>query len=305
MKYLKLSDNVRESSVIGMGCMRIARKTPEELEELIRTALEWSINFFDHADIYGGGISEELFGKVLKKQPELREQMVIQSKCGINKGMYDFSKEYILKSVDGILERLNTTYIDSLLLHRPDTLMEPEEVCAAFEELYNSGKVLSFGVSNMNPFQIELLQSALPYKLTANQMQVSLAHSRLIDEGICVNTDWDNGVVRNSGNREYLKLKDMTLQAWSPLQYGMFRGTFLNNEDYAELNEKLQELADKYGVEKDGIALSWILRLPQKVQVITGTANPEHIRSAARATDVELTRREWYDLYKSAGNRLP
>ena len=305
MKYLNLADNIPEASVIGIGCMRIAAKEKKDVEEIIRTSLDCGINFFDHADIYGGGKSEQLFGEVLKDDPSLRDQMVIQSKCGINKGMYDFSKEHILSSVDGILERLNISYLDSLLLHRPDALMNPQEVCEAFTQLYESGKVRSFGVSNMNRFQMELLQANIPYTLTANQLQLSIAHTPLIDEGINVNTAWDNGIVRASGTLEYLKQNNITLQTWSPLQYGMFKGIFIDNEEYPQLNEQLQVLADKYGVSKDTIAYSWLLRLPQKVQVIIGTTSPERIKKAAKATEITLTAREWYDLYKAAGNRLP
>ncbi len=305
MKYITLAENIKETSVIGIGCMRIGSKEKKDVEEIIRTALDCGINFFDHADIYGRGKSEELFGEVLKDNPGLRDKMVIQSKCGINMGMYDFSKGHIINSVNGILERLNTDYIDSLLLHRPDVLMESQQVKEAFCELYETGKVKSFGVSNMNRFQMELLQSSLPYQLTANQLQLSLAHTPLIDEGINVNTAWDNGIVRTSGTLEYLKLNNITLQTWSPLQYGMFQGIFIDNDNYKELNERMQVLADEYGVTKDTIAYSWLLRLPQKVQVITGTTTPARIKNAAKAADIELTARQWYDLYKAAGNRLP
>ncbi len=305
MKYITLSENIKDTSVIGIGCMRIGSKEKKDVEEIIRTALDCGINFFDHADIYGRGRSEELFGEVLKDNPDLRDKMVIQSKCGINMGMYDFSKEHIINSVNGILERLNTDHLDSLLLHRPDILMEPQQVKEAFSELYESGKVKSFGVSNMNRFQMELLQNCLPYQLTANQLQLSLAHTPLIDEGINVNTGWDNGIVRASGTLEYLRLKDIVLQTWSPLQYGMFQGIFIDNEKYSELNDQLQILADQYGVTKDTIAYSWLLRLPQKVQVITGTTTPARIVNAAKAADIKLTARQWYDLYKAAGNRLP
>ena len=305
MKYIKLSENTPDVSVIGIGCMRIGAKEKKDVEEIIHTSLECGINFFDHADIYGGGRSEELFGEVLKDNPALRERMVIQSKCGINKGMYDFSKEHIINSVNGILQRLNVDYLDCLLLHRPDVLMEPQQVSEAFTVLYESGKVRSFGVSNMNRFQIELLQNSIRYPLTANQLQLSLAHTPLIDEGINVNTGWDGGIVRASGTLEYLKLNDVTLQTWSPLQFGMFRGLFIDNEEFPELNERLRILAETYGVTKDTIAYSWLLRLPQKVQVIAGTTSPGHIRNAAQASDISLTARQWYELYKAAGNKLP
>ncbi len=305
MKYIKLAENVQDVSVVGIGCMRIAAREKKDVETLIHTALDQGINFFDHADIYGRGESERLFGEVLKGDPSLRDRMVIQSKCGINMGMYDFSRQHIIEAVNGSLERLNTDHLDSLLLHRPDVLMDLAQVRDAFEELYESGKVRSFGVSNMNRFQIEMMQSSLPYTLTADQLQLSLAHTPLIDEGINVNTGWDNGIVRSSGTLEYLKLNEMVLQTWSPLQYGMFQGAFINNEKFPELNEQLQKTADSYGVGKDTIAYSWLLRLAQKVQVITGTTTTERIMNAAKAAEITLTAREWYELYKSAGNRLP
>jgi predicted oxidoreductase len=305
MKYIMMAENIPAVSVIGVGCMRIASHKKEEVEELVRTALDNGINFFDHADIYGRGESERLFGEVLRDDLQLRDRMVIQSKCGINAGMYDFSREHIIEAVNGSLERLHTDHLDSLLLHRPDVLMESDQVREAFTQLYESGKVRSFGVSNMNRFQIELLQSGLPCQLTSDQLQLSLAHTPLIDEGFNVNTGWDNGIVRASGTLEYLRLKGMILQTWSPLQYGMFQGILLDEEKYPELNQQLQKLADKYSVSRDTIAYSWLLRLPQKVQVITGTTSPERLIRAARAAEVELSAREWYELYKSAGNRLP
>ena len=254
---------------------------------------------------YGGGKSEELFGSLLKQEPGLRSSIILQSKCAIHDGMYDFSREYILNAVDGILQRLNTDYLDILLLHRPDALMEPQEVAEAFDLLQESGKVHQFGVSNMNRFQMELLRASLHQELCVNQLQMSLAHTPMIDSGICVNTQFSDTFMRDAGTLEYCRLNDMIIQTWSPLQKGFFQGVFLNDPQYKKLNVKLSELAQKYQVQPDTIAYAWLLRYPTKMQIITGTTKPSRIRSAAAACDVELTRKEWYDLYTAAGNRLP
>lgn len=305
MKYIQFGTDRTEVSVIGIGTMRIAGMTHDETDALIRCALLQGINFFDHADIYGGGKSEEIFGSVLKADPALREKMFIQSKCAIHDGMFDFSKDYILKSVDGILERLQTDYIDSLLLHRPDALMEPEEVQEAFAQLHRAGKVKNFGVSNMNPSQMELLKSKVEYPLCANQVQLSIVHTPLFDAGFNINMADEPAVMRDGGTLEYCRIHNMAVQTWSPLQVGYFGGVFLNNENYKELNELINEIAAGYGVGADTIAYAWNLRYPGKMQVITGTTKPERIISAAAAADVNLTRKQWYDLYKAAGNRLP
>ena len=305
MKYINIRGNENPVSVIGIGTMRIAGMNPYEVDTFVHTALDNGINFFDHADIYGGGKSEEVFGDLLAKQPELRDKMFIQSKCGIRNGYFDFSKEHILNSVDGILKRLRTDHIDSLLLHRPDALMEPEEVEEAFSELYKAGKVRYFGVSNHNPFQMELLKSKVTADLWSNQLQMSIVHTPLIDAGLNVDMEDDPAVMRDGGTLEYCRRKDMVVQVWSPLQIGYFGGVFLGHPDYAELNDMLNALADEYQVSADTIAYAWILRYPGKMLVNTGTTRPDRIVSAAKAVDITLTRKQWYDLYKAAGNRLP
>lgn len=304
MKYLNPGQN-SDVSKIGIGCMRIADMSTQAVDALVRTALDEGINFFDHADIYGGGKSEEVFGALLAADPGLRDKMFIQSKCAIHDGLYDFSGDYIRKSVDGILARLHTDHLDSLLLHRPDPLMDPEEVGEVFDELQQSGKVLNFGVSNMNRYQMELLSSGVRQKLWADQLQMSLAHTPLIDEGINVNTHFDGGVMRTAGTLEYCRMNDVVVQTWSPLQKGFFGGVFLGDSEYAELNRVLDELAEKYGVTADAIAYAWLLRYPAKMQVVLGTTNPSRVCSAAKAAEIELTRSEWYALYKAAGNQLP
>lgn len=305
MKYLKFG-NLREPvSVIGIGCMRIAGMSSDELDRYVRVSLEHGINFFDHADIYASGKSEEIFGNLLSKDPALRNRMFLQSKCAIHDSMYDFSKEYILKSVDGILKRLQTTHLDSLLLHRPDALMEPEEVAEAFHILKDSGKVLNFGVSNMNRFQMEFLENKLSDGLAINQLQMSIAHTPLIDAGINVNMMSDAAIMRDAGTLEYCRMKDAVIQTWSPLQKGFFGGTFIGSEEYKDLNAALNALAEKYHVTSDAVAYAWLLRFPAKMQVIIGTTNPDRIKNAAKAAEIELTRSEWYELYRAAGNKLP
>ena len=305
MKYIEFSSAKEKVSVIGAGTMRIAGFDEPTAEEFVKTALDSGINFFDHADIYGGGRSEEVFGRLLAAQPDLREKMFIQSKCGIRKGYFDFSKEYILSAVDGILERLHTDYIDSLLLHRPDALMEPEEVNEAFNELKAAGKVRHFGVSNMNRYQMDLLKSKVQEELCANQVQLSIVHTPLFDAGLNINMADNPAVMRDGGTLEYCRMNGMAIQTWSPLQVGYFAGTFLNDDRYPELNQLMDELAGRYNVGKDVIAYAWNLRYPAKMQVITGTSKPSRLADAAKAADIVITHQEWSALYRPAGNRLP
>ncbi len=290
---------------IGLGCMRIdGLKEKKAVETLIAGAMEAGINFFDHADIYGGGESERLFGECMDAFS--REEMILQTKCAIRPGIcYDFSKEYILSSVEGSLKRLQTDYVDILLLHRPDTLMEPDEVAEAFETLKRTGKVRCFGVSNMNPGQIALLEQAVPGQIIFDQVQFSLAHCPIIDSGINFNMAADEGINRDGGLLEYARLKKITLQAWSPFQYGMFAGIFIGSEKYPELNKVLDELAEKYAVTPNAVAVAWIMRHPAGIQTIVGSTNVSRVRDISRAADIVLTREEWYRLYLAAGKKLP
>ena len=305
MRYFEFGCTKRKVSVIGLGCMRMDDLTAKQVDSVIKASLDNGINFFDHADIYGDGECEKKFGAAMKRDKSLRDRIFIQSKCTIRDGLYDFSRDYILQSVDGILSRLGTDRLDSLLLHRPDALMELDDVREAFEKLYSEGKVHSFGVSNMNRFQMELLQSGVSFPIVADQVQLSLAHTPLIDEGINVNTMFNGAVTRSSGTLEYCRLKGIIVQTWSPLQKGFFDGCFIGDPEYAELNQVLDRLADKYNVKADSVALAWLLRYPARIQVIIGTMNPKHIQSAAKAADFTLTREEWYELYRAAGNELP
>ena len=292
-------------SVFSLGCMRIAGKSDKERDSLINTALSLGINHFDHADIYGGGECETVFGKFLAENPWAREKMVIQSKCGIRKDQFDFSKEHIIKSVEGSLSRLQTDSLDTLLLHRPDALMEPQEVAEAFSELEKSGKVKSFGVSNFNPMQLKLLQSAVKQKLSANQLQFSLMHTGMIDFGINTNTKFEGSVNRDGSILDYCRMEDITVQAWSPYQYGFFEGVFIDNEKFPQLNKALEEVGEAHNISKSAVASAWILRHPAKMQVILGTTNTDRLKEICKAAEISLSRSEWYKLYIAAGNKLP
>ncbi len=306
MKKIPLSTTQKEIPVIAAGCMRIDSLSQNALCQYIETYMEAGINFFDHADIYGNGICEELFGKAFIKTGIKREDVIIQSKCGIVPGvMYDFSKDHILKSVDSILQRLQMDYLDILLLHRPDALMEPEEVAAAFDILETSGKVLHFGVSNQKPMQIELLQKYAKQKLIINQLQFSIPVSNMIASGMEVNMQTDGAIDRDGSILDYCRLHDITIQTWSPFQYGFFEGVFIGSDKYPELNALLDKLAKKYNVTPTTIASAWILRHPAKMQLISGSTSPQRIKEIAAASDITLTREEWYQLYLTAGHILP
>ncbi|MGC9140382.1 aldo/keto reductase [Athalassotoga sp.] len=305
MRTIEIANGEIRSSEIALGCMRIADMSVKDVSKLINTALEEGINFFDHADIYGGGKSEELFGTALKEMKGVREKIFIQTKCGIRDGYYDFSRDHILEAVDGSLKRLKTDYIDVLLLHRPDALVEPEEVAEAFSILHASGKIRNFGVSNHNPMQIELLNQYLNQRIIVNQLQFSITNTGMIDAGLNVNMQIDKSVDRDGSVLDYCRLNGITIQAWSPFQYGFFEGTFLDNPKFKTLNDEMDKVAKKYDVPKSAIPIAWILRHPAKIQPIVGTTNPKHLKEICQASNVNLTRKEWYDLYKAAGNKLP
>lgn len=305
MRKIKLGTSSLEVPVIAVGCMRIKSLDKDEAERFVRTALEEGANFFDHADIYGGGSCEEIFADAVGMNDDIREKIVLQSKCGIRKGMFDFSKEHILESVDGILKRLKTDYLDVLLLHRPDALVEPEEVAEAFDLLESSGKVRHFGVSNQNPMQIELLKKSVKQPLVANQLQLSITNATMISSGINVNMENDSAVNRDGSVLDYCRLNDITIQPWSPFQYGFFEGVFLGSDKFPELNRKIDEIAAKYEVSNTTIAIAWLLRNPARMQPVTGTMNIGRLKDCCKASDVNLTRQEWYEIYRAAGNVLP
>ena len=306
MRRQMLGKSMLEVPVVAAGCMRIQGMDETEVDEYIHTCLELGIQFFDHADIYGKGACESLFGRVFEQTEFRREDIILQSKCGIVPGvMYDFSKEHILQSVEESLRRLRTDYLDILLLHRPDALMEPEEVAEAFDLLEGSGKVRHFGVSNHTPMQIQLLKKCVRQDLLVNQLQFSIPFSNMVASGLEANMLTDGAVNRDNSVLDFCRLHDMTIQAWSPFQYGMFEGIFIGNEKFSELNKVLDRLAEKYGVTQNAIAVAWIMRHPAGIQTIVGSTNLKRIQDISKASDIVLSREEWYEIYLAAGKMLP
>ncbi len=312
MKKIRLGKSEIFSSQLALGCMRINEMSIDAVEELIDTAIEQGITMFEHADIYGkwenGQVSpdsEILFGKVLEKRPELREKIQIQTKCGIIPGHYDLSKEHILEAVNGSLERLKTDYVDLLVLHRPDTLMEPEEIAEAFDILEKDGKVRNFGVSNFNVMQFKMLQRAVKQPLIVNQLQFGIGYTALVDSGIQANTNFEGSSIKDGSFLEYSRINEITIQPWSPLQVGWFEGVFIDHPDYKELNEVLGRIANEQNTNKGAVAIAWILRHPANMQVVLGTTKPNRLIETCEACKIELTRKEWYEIYAAAGHTIP
>ncbi|MBO7673783.1 MAG: aldo/keto reductase [Atopobiaceae bacterium] len=309
MRYIEFGANAAKVSEVILGMMRIANKTPEQVAELIQTALDCGINAVDTAPIYGP--SEAIIGNAFAKTPGLRDRVWLQTKLGIrphprlSANYFDFSYEHIMESVDNSLRALQTDHIDSLLLHRPDALMEPDEIARAFQELHDAGKVLDFGVSNQNPAMMRRLAKHLPFPIQANQVQIAAAFTPMFDAFFNVNMQNDASVMRDGGILEYGAEHGMAIQAWSVLQHGYFGGVFLDNPDYEELNAALERIAADHGVTTTAVAINWVLRYPAKMQAIVGTTRPERIRQSAAACDWTMTREEWYEVYLSAGNKLP
>ncbi|MDD3413495.1 MAG: aldo/keto reductase [Lachnospiraceae bacterium] len=305
MKKINLGNSSLQVPNIAVGCMRINSIDPQKAEAFVQKSLELGANFFDHADIYGGGECERIFADAIHMSPQVRENIILQSKCGIRPGMFDFSKEHILTSVDGILKRLKTDYLDVLLLHRPDALVEPEEVAAAFDELETSGKVRHFGVSNQKPMQIMLLQKFVKQPIIANQLQLSITNATMIGNGLEVNMLTDNAIDRDGSILDYCRVHDITIQPWSPFQYGFFEGVFLDNNKFPELNKTVNQIAEKYHVTNTTIAIAWLLRHPANMQPVIGTMNQNRLEEICKASDIYLTKEEWYQIYISTGNKLP
>ncbi|MGB4135037.1 MAG: aldo/keto reductase [Microbacterium sp.] len=309
MKTVPFGSETAPAVIAGM--MRIPDKTDAEVRELYDTARAAGVDFFDHADIYGGAmhVCESRFADALRLSPAERSEIVLQTKAGIvpSQQMFDFSYEHLIAQVEGSLKALRTDYLDVLLLHRPDALVEPEEVAGAFDELAAAGKVRAFGVSNHTPRQIDLLRTAVTQPLIANQLQLSITHSPIIAQPMAMNmhgTD-QSTVLDGGGIVEYCRINGITIQAWSPFQAGFFTGVFLGNPDYPELNAVIDRLAEKHGVTPIGIATAWITRHPAQMQVVLGTTTPQRVADAAAGADVVLTRAEWYELFRAAGHIVP
>ena len=308
MIYQNIAGKIDKASSIILGCMRMPALNKNEAVDLISHAFGEGINYFDHATIYGNGEAETRFGEAFKDTGLKRDEVIIQSKCGlhIDRQEFDWSKEDIIESVEGSLKRLDMDYLDVLLLHRPDLLFDPAEVAEAFDRLENEGKVRYFGVSNVTPGQLTLLKKYVEQPLVINQLQFSLDQTQLIDGGLYMNNmTTDRSIDRDNGVLDYCRLNDITIQAWSPLQKGMFGGCFIGDPEYKKLNDVLNNLADKYKVKPAAVAIAWILRHPAKIQAIAGTMNKEHLKDICDAASFKLTHHEWYELYLASGKFLP
>ncbi len=311
MKTFEIAQTGITAPAVVLGLMRIENKSDDEIRDLVRTARDLGIDFLDHADIYGSEIHacERRFAQALALSPSERDEIVIQTKAGIvpDGPYFDFSYDHLVRSVEGSLQALGTDYIDVLLLHRPDALVEPEEVARAFDELHASGKVRHFGVSNHTPAQIDLLMTAVTRPIVANQVQLSIPHAPLIAQGVAANMQaLEQSVSRDFGLIDYSRSKGITLQAWSPYQGGFFTGVFVGDrENFAELNDVLDRLAEKYGVTPNGIATAWITRHPANIQVVLGTTTPSRVAEAAAGADIVLDRADWYALFRAAGYTVP
>lgn len=313
MEKIKLGGSSLEASRIVLGCMRIADMEDRALAKHINRAIELGINLFDHADIYGDGECERKFSKVLTSEVN-REDILLQSKCGIRHAgdsnrkedqYYDLSKDYILDSVDGILERLGTDYLDLLMLHRPDALMEPGEIAEAFDRLHDSGKVRHFGLSNFHTTQFDFVQKHTDHKLVTNQVQFGVGAPHMINSRMQANTPFEGAGDRDGGLLEHSRLNDVTLQAWSPFHYGYFEGIIMDDPKYRTLNDVLEDIGHSHGLTKNAVAVAWILRHPANMQTIIGTTNTSRLEDIAKAGDIRLSREEWYRIYKAAGHMLP
>lgn len=306
MKMIRIGKNMEKDPAVVVGMMRFSSLNKEEAEHYVMHAVERGANYFDHADIYDAGACEALFGEVLKQHASLREQLVIQSKCGIVPGkMYDLSREHIVTSVDASLKRLHTEYLDYLILHRPDALMDPEEIAYTMDYLVKQGKVAKFGVSNMNPMQLELLLRYVRQPIAINQLQLSLPHSNMIAAGLETNMTSEGAINRDGYVLDYCRVHNITIQAWSPFQYGQIEGCFIDNPKFEALNEVMATLAKRYDTSKTAIAAAWIFRHPANMQLVAGTTKEDRLDEIIAASRLKLKREEWYALYMAAGHILP
>lgn len=311
MKTIELTGVERPAPNVVLGLMRIQDLDDDTVRTLIRTARDAGIDFFDHADIYGSSLHgcELRFAAAMRLSSSERAEITLQTKAGIvGDGPYfDFSYEHIVDSVEGSLRALDTDYIDILLLHRPDALVEPDEVARAFDDLEAAGKVRAFGVSNHTPRQIDLLKKSVRQPIVANQIQLSITHSPTIAQGVAANMHGEEQSLTLDGGGiiDYCRLHDIAVQAWSPFQAGFFTGVFLDSPDYPELNAVIDRLARRYDVPPIAIAVAWITRHPARMQVVLGTTSPERVSGAAEGSDIPLTRAEWYELFRAAGYRVP
>ena len=325
MKTQTLGSSDLQVTRIAYGCMPlggewddspISESTRKEALRSIHAALDQGMNFYDHADIYCIGKSEEVFAAIWQEVPGLRSKIIVQSKCGIrfagepnpnSPHRFDFSYDHILRSVEDSLKRLKTDYLDVLLLHRPDPLVEPEEVARAFDELHPAGKVRWFGVSNHTAAQLDLLRAFVRQPIVTNQVAFNLIHTDMLDEGIVFNQD-NAMLARDEGTIEYCRLHNITLQSWGSLAWGLLSGKApdMPSEKITRTAALVTEMARAKGVSVEAIIIAWILRHPARIQAIIGTTRPERIAAACQADGVELEREEWYRLFTAGrGESLP
>ena len=306
MRMISLGKSGLQVPTLAVGCMRINTLSSSEAQSFVQAALDIGANFFDHADIYGSGTCEEIFAQAIGMNASVREKIFIQSKCGIRPGVaFDFSKKHILEAVDGSLKRLQTDYLDVLLLHRPDALVEPEEVAQAFDILESAGKVRHFGVSNQTPMLMQLLKKYVKQDFVANQLQLSITNATMISQNLHMNMLDDDALIRDGSVLDFCRIHDITVQPWSPFQYGFFEGVFLDNEKFPQLNATIDQIAQEYSVSNTTIAMAWLLRHPANMQPVTGTMNIQRLQDCVKATQICLTRDQWYAIYMAAGNTLP
>lgn len=310
MKQFQIGRSGPVASSVVLGLMRIAAMEAAQIRALVDTAQEAGITMIDHADIYGRHpvhTCESRFAQAMRLTQAQREAWVIQTKAGIREGYFDFSKDHLIRSLEGSLKALKTDYIDIFLLHRPDALMEPDEIAAAFDQLQAQGKVRHFGVSNQTPGQIELLKTAVRQPLICNQLQLSITHAALIAQGMGMNMEGlDQSVDRTLGALDYSRLQGMTVQAWSPFQAKWFDGPFVGDRTrFPELNVALDEIAAAHGITPTGVAVAWITRHPAQMQVVLGTTTPSRVKECVAGAGVTLSREEWYRLYRAAGYAVP
>lgn len=326
MKTYRIPNTDLDATRIAYGCMPIGGawdsapltdETRGRALDIVRSALDQGINFYDHADIYCRGKSEEAFAGIWKRASNLRQRIYVQSKCGICfegdpdpafPQRFDFSYEHIMRSVEGSLKRLQTDYLDVLLLHRPDPLVEPEEVARAFDALHGSGKVRYFGVSNHTAAQIALLRKFVKQPIVFNQVAFNVVHTHMLDEGIVFNQDRPGRSERNGGTIEYCRQHDIMIQAWGALAWGRLTGGARSplNETQSKAAAAIADMAKAKGVSGEAILVAWLLRHPAKIQPIIGTTNAERIRASCEGDGVTLTREEWYTLFIAGrGEQLP
>lgn len=312
MKTIPLGSTTVAIPAVALGVMRMAEKSREEAARIVSTAIDSGMTFFDTADCYSAGESSRRLGQALEDLSVERDSVMIQTKFGIFRDpashsitRYDFSRRHLVAALDDELRNLRTDHVDLVLLHRPDTLVDLDDLAAAFDDIAQAGKARWFGVSNVSPMQIKLLQGAVPQRLQVNQLQFGLGHTGMIRQEFHVNMEDGASVDHDGGLLSYCRLHHLTIQAWSPFQYGFFEGVFLGSPKFPALNARLEVLAQKYGVDPSAIAVAWILRHPAGMQVLLGSMTPDRLMRMVAGAEIRLEAQEWYDLYIAAGNDLP